>query len=212
MIQVVSTQTMRESDRWTIENLTSSKTLMYRAGEGIFNNVKWHNPIAIVCGKGNNAGDGFVLANLLKTNGYHVDIFLCADEFSEDGKYYYDIATNNNVVVYRFEENSSLANYNTVVDCIFGTGFRGTPAGVYKRAIEAINESDAYIVSCDINSGLNGDTGEGETYVQSDMTVSIGCFKPGHFIGKACNAIKDKINIDIGIKIIGPYINIEEIK
>ena len=58
-------------------------------------------------------------------------------------------------------------------------------------------------MSADINSGLNGDTGLGDLYVRSDLTVSIGTFKYGHFLGNAKEAMKDKINCDIGIKIIG---------
>ena len=69
--------------------------------------------------------------------------------------------------------------------------------------IEKINESSAYIVSADINSGLNGDTGLGDLYVISDLTVSIGTYKYGHFLGRAKTAMKNKVNCDIGIKIIG---------
>ena len=68
----------------------------------------------------------------------------------------------------------------------------------------------AYVVSADINSGLNGDTGLGTTYVKSDLTVSIGDFKYGHFRGLSKEAMKDKVNVDIGIKITGEYEEIEE--
>ena len=63
-------------------------------------------------------------------------------------------------------------------------------------------------MSADLNSGLNGDTGEGSLYVCSDLTVSIGEYKFGHFIGRARDAMKDKVNVDIGIEIVGP---VEEI-
>ena len=66
------------------------------------------------------------------------------------------------------------------------------------------------MVSADINSGLNGDTGEGSLFVKSDLTVSIGEFKFGHFIGKAREAMKDKVNVDIGIEIIGEIKEISE--
>ena len=93
--------------------------------------------------------------------------------------------------------------YNTILDCIFGTGFKGEVKEPAKTAIENINASGAYVVSADINSGLNGDTGLGDLYVRSDLTVSIGTFKYGHFLGHAKEAMKDKVNCDIGIKIIG---------
>ena len=93
--------------------------------------------------------------------------------------------------------------YKTIVDCIFGTGFKGEVKDPAKSAIRKINESGAYVVSADINSGLNGDTGLGNLYVISDLTVSIGTYKYGHFLGNADIAMKKKVNCDIGIKIIG---------
>ena len=90
-----------------------------------------------------------------------------------------------------------------------GLKVAGTHHGYFKPEEEAdivaaINESGAYVVSADINSGLNGDTGTGSTYVRSDLTVSIGDFKTGHFLGDSDKAMKDKVNVDIGIEIRGP--------
>ena len=86
MIEVVSVENMRKSDAYTIANITPSLELMRRAGEGVFKSVKnWREPIAIVCGSGNNAGDGYVLAKLLYDAGLKVSIILCEDRFSKDG-------------------------------------------------------------------------------------------------------------------------------
>ena len=82
----VSTEVMRNSDKWTIENLVPSKELMERAGKAIFGQAEWKGPVGIVCGKGNNAGDGFVVASLLKDQGIECEIVLLyGDAFSEDG-------------------------------------------------------------------------------------------------------------------------------
>lgn len=199
----VSVETMRKSDAWTIENKISSKELMKRAGTAIFEAADWKAPVAIVCGKGNNAGDGFVVADLLAEKGISVDIFLLSDSFSEDGKYYHDICEKKGIRNNLFREGMSLKAYGSVLDCIFGTGFSGEPRGIYGAAIDAINVSGAYVVSADINSGINGDTGLGTKYVKSDLTVSIGTFKPGHFLGNAKEAMKEKVNADIGIEIQG---------
>ena len=208
MAVCVSTAVMRESDRWTIDHLVPSKELMERAGKAIFESVDWNGPVGIICGKGNNAGDGFVVADLLKQNGIECEIVLLyEDSFSEDGKYFFDrcVAAGIPAVTEgRYE------CYNTILDCIFGTGFKGEVREPAKSAIEKINASGAYVVSADINSGLNGDTGLGELYVISDLTVSIGTYKYGHFIGKAKEAMKAKINCDIGIKIIGEAKEISE--
>lgn len=197
----VSTEVMRASDRWTIENICPSKELMERAGKAIFGQAEWKAPVGIICGKGNNAGDGFVVASLLKDHGIECEIVLLyEDAFSEDGKYFFDKCVEKGIKVVT---DADYGKYNTILDCIFGTGFRGEVKEPAKSAIEKINSSGAYVVSADINSGLNGDTGLGELYVRSDLTVSIGTFKYGHFLGNADDAMKNKVNCDIGIKIIG---------
>lgn len=201
MAVCVSTEVMRASDRWTIENLVPSKELMERAGKAIFDQVDWKGPVGIICGKGNNAGDGFVVASLLKDHGIGCEIVLLyEDAFSEDGRYFFDRCVSKGVPVVT---EGNYAGYKTILDCIFGTGFKGEVKEPTKSAIEQINASDAYVVSADINSGLNGDTGLGDLYVISDLTVSIGTFKYGHFLGNADSAMKNKVNCDIGIKIIG---------
>lgn len=201
MAVCVSTEVMRASDRWTIENLVPSKELMERAGNAIFEQAEWQGPVGIICGKGNNAGDGFVVASLLKDHGIECEIVLLfEDAFSEDGKYFFDKCVAKDVPVVT---EGDYGRYKTILDCIFGTGFKGEVREPAKSAIEAINASDAYVVSADINSGLNGDTGLGDLYVVSDLTVSIGTFKYGHFLGNSKTAMKKKVNCDIGIKIIG---------
>lgn len=198
----VSTEVMRESDRWTIEHLVPSKELMERAGKAIFEQVKWQAPVGIICGKGNNAGDGFVVASLLKDQGIDCEIVLLFENsFSDDGRYFYEKCIEKGI---RATTRGNYGDYKTILDCIFGTGFKGEVKEPAKTAIEKINSSGAYVVSADINSGLNGDTGLGDLYVKSDLTVSIGTYKYGHFLGCAKDAMKDKVNCDIGIKIIGP--------
>lgn len=201
MAVCVSTEVMRASDRWTIENLVPSRVLMERAGRAIFEQVDWKGPVGIICGKGNNAGDGFVVASLLKDQGIECEIVLLfEDALSEDGRYFYDKCIEKGIPAV---PDADYGRYRTIVDCIFGTGFKGELKEPAKTAIEKINASGAYVVSADINSGLNGDTGLGDLYVISDLTVSIGTYKYGHFLGYAKEAMKDKVNCDIGIKIIG---------
>ncbi len=203
----VSTEVMRASDRWTIENICPSKELMARAGKAIFEHVDWKGPVGIICGKGNNAGDGFVVASLLKDHGIDCEIVLLYDDaFSEDGRYFYDKCVEKGIPTV---PDGDYGKYKTILDCIFGTGFKGEVKEPAKSAIEKINSSGAYVVSADINSGLNGDTGLGDLYVVSDLTVSIGTYKYGHFLGHAKTAMKSKVNCDIGIKIIGETKDLE---
>ena len=98
-----------------------------------------------------------------------------------------------------YDESMNFDNYDIIVDCIFGTGFAGEPRGVCASAIRKINSCGAFVVSADINSGLNGDTGEALLAVKSDLTVSIGYYKTGMFKNKGIDLIGKLVNADIGI-------------
>ena len=199
MQEILTVAEMRQSDAAAISAGTPGRELMRRAGEGIFRAGAWKAPAAVVCGTGNNAGDGFVLAGLLEEAGISCEILLQEEKFTPDGRYWFDRCMEKNIPVRMWADVSSLDGYGSIADCIFGTGFHGTAAGEAARMIRMINDSGAYTVSADINSGLNGDNGMAETAVRSDLTVSVGSWKPGHFLNMAKDTMADKVNIDIGI-------------
>ena len=201
MIRVLSVENMRKSDARTIENGVPGRELMYRAGRGVFEAVRWKPPVAVVCGSGNNAGDGYVVAKLLHDAGIPCEVIRLSEKCSEDGGYYLGQCLEAGVPVKTWEGSLfPLRGCGTVVDCLFGTGFRGPVRGAAKEIIDSVNTSGAYVVSVDINSGLNGDSGLAETCVRSDLTVSVGGFKPGHFLNMAKDVMKEKVNLDIGIE------------
>ncbi len=199
MIPVTSTEIMRKSDALEIASGTPAATLMARAAKGIFDSVTWKAPVAIVCGVGNNAGDGFAVAELMANTGIECTLFLLSDKVSDTGKYFLDRAVNLGVKAVYGTENLSLDGFGSVLDCIFGTGFKGDIREPYKSAVEIINKSGLFTVSADINSGLNGDSGLFEACIRSDLTVSIGTYKSGLFLNHAKDVIKNKVNCDIGI-------------
>ena len=90
MKQIVDVRVMRESDENTIRNGTSGRELMWRAAKGVLESYAWQGPVAIVCGSGNNAGDGYALALLLREKHIPCRVYLLSDRFSEDGAYYYE--------------------------------------------------------------------------------------------------------------------------
>ena len=190
MQQVVSVKVMRESDEATIKYKTDSKTLMKRAGEAVYGAHTWQGKTAIVCGTGNNAGDGYVLATLL---GDKCHLFLLCDKFSLEGRYYFDECVKMGVTYSFINDDPDFSSFDTIVDCIFGTGFRGEVTGTAKMVIDKINRSGKFVISCDIPSGLNGDTGLGYSVV-SDLTVSIGTIKTGLILNSAKDNIKKLIN------------------
>ena len=199
MITVLSKKSVRESDAAKIASGTPGVELMKRAAEGIAKYVDITKKTAIVCGPGNNGGDGHALAEILCGKGVDCTVFLLSDKFSPDGKYYSDRCAEKGVKTEYCGENTDFSGFDTVVDCIFGTGFKGAPHGTAKTVIEKINESGKYVISADINSGLDSDSGLCDVCVISDLTVSIGFFKPGHFLGMAKDKIKRKVNVDIGL-------------
>ena len=200
--KVVSVANMRESDAKTIAERTTSAELMRRAAQGIFDAVSFRSRTAIVCGSGNNGGDGYALACILLEHGVTPTLFRVTDRFSKDGLYYYQTAKSMGADEGSLSIPGALEGFDIVVDCILGTGFRGTPEGAVREAIGQINDCSAFVVSADINSGLNGDNGIAECAVRSDVTVSIGYLKTGMFLGDAPEYIGQLRNADIGIELV----------
>ncbi len=203
MENVISVKNMRESDAFTINTGTSGKELMKRAAQGVYENVRWKGSIAVICGSGNNGGDGYALAEILFDNGYSPRILKLSDKLSEDGAYYYNRCKEKGVNESFCDEYTDLSEYDIIADCILGTGFSGELREDILSVIENINRSPAYKVSVDINSGLSGANGLAlPTAVKSDLTVSIGYYKTGMFLNDASHYIGSLKNVDIGIKLL----------
>ena len=203
---VVTVDNMRRSDAETIAKRVSSAELMRRAAQGIFNAVKFTGRVAIVCGSGNNGGAGYALACILLQNGITPTVFRLSDRFSPDGLYYYRSAKGLGCEEGNINLPSPFEGFDIVVDCILGTGFKGEVKDDIRYAIEAINACSAFVISADINSGINGDTGVAQIAVNSDLTVSIGAYKTGMFLADAPYYIDKLVNTDIGIELIDePY-------
>ena len=147
-------------------------------------------PARVVCGKGNNGGDGLVCARLLAETGYEVEALLLwpADELSADATANLGRFEGAAVQVGPEEVAPALEGAGVIVDAIFGTGFSGAPRAPADAAIEAINDCGAPVVAADIASGVDASTGEVEgAAVEADVTVSFHRAKLGHWIapGKA---------------------------
>ena len=201
---IVSVDQMRRSDAFTIANYVPGRELMYRAAYGVYESYgSWQDKrTAVVVGGGNNGGDGYALAGILKNAGTDPVIYRVSDKMSDDGRYYCGIAEDLSVEILDYNDETDLSSFDVIVDCILGTGFSGEVRGRAGRAIKAINDSGAYVISVDINSGMNGDTGEASLAVRSDLTVSIGYYKHGLFRGKAGAFIGKMTNVDIGIVLV----------
>jgi ADP-dependent NAD(P)H-hydrate dehydratase / NAD(P)H-hydrate epimerase len=174
---------MRAVDRWAIEALgVPSLDLMEAAGRAVAEVVAELapvGPVRVVCGKGNNGGDGFVAARLLREMGFEVEALLLwpGEELRGDAAVNFERSGGELV---DGDLAARLTGSGAVVDAIFGTGFEGAPRGPAASAIQAINSCDAPVVACDIASGVDASTGEVEgEAVQADLTVSFHAAKLG---------------------------------
>lgn len=141
--------------------------------------------VAVFCGKGNNGGDGFVIARHLINKGIDTSVFLvCASEFSGDALVNYEILSKMGADISEILDDDNLKDrirgYDIVVDAVFGTGIRGKISGIAESVIEAINSYAKFVLSVDIPSGVNGDDGSiAGVCVKADVTVTFGAYKIG---------------------------------
>ena len=200
MLPIVNIKTMQMCDANTIASGTSSRELMMRAAKGIFDSYSWMGKTLIVCGTGNNAGDGYALATLLQNANFSCELLLLANRFSPDGEYYFELCREKGISYTVWGGTFDFSLYDQIVDCIFGIGFHGTPDETTTALIEAINQSGKFVISADINSALGGDNGLGGPCISSNLTVAIQSYKLGHFLAQAKDVIGKHTCIDIGIQ------------
>lgn len=185
MERILTVEQMRSADNNTIDNLgVSSEELIDRAGNAVASEIlsRFYGGRVLVCvGKGSNGADGKVVADILsKKHGYSVVVF--------------NVSTG---MLKVFDK-----QYDIIVDCIFGTGLNREVNGKYRTVIEKINNSGAFVISCDIPSGLNGDNGlVMGVAVKADLTVAIQEYKLGHFLNDGIDYCGDIVLKDIGISV-----------
>ena len=202
MIPLYSAQQVREADSYAINELAiPSIVLMENASRSIFDEVIRHfghlmenNIIGIICGKGNNGGDGFAVARHFINSGYDVRIISLGaeDELKGDALINYRIVSNllsesdlAKPVV--FESNKDLSNLedcSLIVDAMLGTGTRGELGDPYKGIVERLNQLNAFRVAVDLPTGLDLDNSSGGVIFNADTTVTLSELKTGLFYGK----------------------------
>ena len=189
MYRVCTAEKMREVDKRAIEEENiDSLILMENAGLRCidaliseFGSVKGKK-VGVFCGKGNNGGDGFVIARHLDRLGAKVFVYtVCGREFTPDAYTNFNMLFNTDCII---KEDVDFAEYeiplyDIVIDAIFGTGIKGNIEGVAAEVIEAMGESE-FVLSVDVPSGINSDTGEVfSPCVKADLTVTFAAYKAG---------------------------------
>lgn len=195
---------MRAIDRWAIEREhVPSLDLMERAGAGVTRAVERicpDGPVAVVCGKGNNAGDGLVVARLLRESGRPVSVVLVASPEELRGDARENLLRLPGEAPVRLGSGESLHEHVAIVDALLGTGFAGEPRGGVAEAIDAINAADATVIGVDVPSGVDASTGVVvAAAVQAALTVTFHTAKPGLWIHPGKAHAGEIHVVDIGI-------------
>ncbi len=213
MIKIVSNQEMQHLDAHTIQKLgVPGIVLMENAGRQcanvagrVYREYNLRGPVHIYCGKGNNGGDGYVIARHLYDAGFEVMIFSVGDphKLKGDALLNYRICESFSLPVRIINEVQDIQNIDPpsmIIDALLGTGTQGAARGLFAELIEFMNHQGALIVSVDIPSGLNGDGGyiPGPAIV-AETTVTMALPKRVHVFYPARDYCGELFIADIGI-------------
>ena len=199
----------RALDRRVIEEAgVPGVVLMENAGRGcaeLLLRLGVNGPVVVCCGKGNNGGDGFVIARWLDNAGVGVRVLLFArpEELTGDAAVMYRIIAHSGPPIQTDVDEAALrrelAAAEWVVDALFGTGLKGPVRPPFDAIITAINESSARVLAVDIPSGLDADTGEplGPT-IRAHHTATIAATKAGYARPEAAAWLGQVHVIDMG--------------
>ncbi|MED1440648.1 NAD(P)H-hydrate dehydratase [Aeribacillus composti] len=199
---VYTEEDIRNIDNLAEKNGLSSIVLMENAGRSLFQKlvsyVKKDDRILILSGKGNNGGDGIVLARYLKQNGYHADLsFPLGAPKSEAAKHHFAFYKNSGFLeTAEYEQN----HYQVIVDALLGVGARHPLRDDVKNLIEWINGQNAFVVSVDVPSGVLSDSGEAPIAVKANVTISIHGYKRSAFLLPSSSFYGKKEVVSIGLK------------
>ena len=201
---------MRQLDDLAIAAGVSADTLMQRAGLAAFTLLKetWPgtNNVLVLCGTGNNAGDGYIVAELAKVAGWTVSVLRMAKSLTDTARTAFDAARLKGVCVEDFTDerlSELLASHGdkpfVIVDALLGIGIAGALRPPYREVVERVNSSDVPVLALDVPSGLNSDTGQ--TYdiaMHCEATISFIGRKKGLYTGLAADFVGKMHFDDLG--------------
>ena len=197
---LLSVRQMGDADRLTVAAGTPVRTLMESAGKAVAREIerRWPaRPVTVLCGPGNNGGDGFVAARLLAEAGWPVRIALLGARSHLAGEARHHAEQWSGTVEPLTP--AAIDGAKLVVDAIFGSGLSRALAGPAQETLAAAAHKGLMIVAVDVPSGLMGDTGEAFGAVAAVLTVTFSCKKPGHLLLPGRLLCGEVVVADIGI-------------
>lgn len=210
--EILSTHQMKLAEQAACTGKVNSFTLMQRAGKAVAEEIISRyskQPVLVLCGAGNNGGDGFIIASTLKKKNWPVTVACAIDvyDLQGDASRAADVWSGD---VVSFDE-LELPEDGLIVDAVFGTGLNRPIEGIVHDTLIGLRETDCPIISVDVPSGANADTGECQDCTpQAELTVTFGWKKPAHLLLPAREASGELVVVDIGLseellEDIGPF-------
>ena len=201
MKKIYSVEEIHNIEKKEFKKLKSSYVLMKRAGTNCAKKIyksKLNSKFIVLCGPGNNGGDGLVISQGLKKLNQSVILYsLKSMVYKGDAK----IAYKKNQLIKNNYNDLNIPRNSVIIDCLFGIGLNRKVKGMYKNIIKKVNKSKQYVISIDIPSGINGDNGKimGEA-IKANSTYTLHAKKIGLTINSGMKYSGKVSIIDIGIK------------
>ena len=208
MMKIYTAAEMREHEQMAVDKGTTFEQLMENAGQAAAADLLRRFPKAgsalIVCGKGNNGGDGLVIARALSEQDWQVDVvFVLGEKLSPLAQLNRERLNHSDGVSFIRPdelEGRLKTGYDVIIEGIFGTGFGGRLPADIAAICRLLNQSDGLKVALDIPTGLNCDTGEADADTfRADLTYTFAAYKPAHLGGSGKTYCGEIVCLDIGI-------------
>ena len=201
---------MKKTEQAFFDSGTDPVALMNSAAYAVYDLItrkaeKYLDKITVVCGKGNNGGDGYAVGVIMLERGFDVAVIYTEEPTTEEAAHYWDKYLEKGGIALKYNEDeneaaSRIFASTLIVDALFGIGYKGKLDGDALSVVNAVNESPAFVVSVDIPSGLSADTGycDGKN-VSADLTCTFTAYKNAHLVYPAAEYCGETVVADIGI-------------
>ena len=201
MSKIYSVEEIQTIEKKEFKKLNNSYVLMKRAGSNCAKKIyksKLNSKFIVLCGPGNNGGDGLVISQVLKKLNQNV-ILYCLESMAYKGDA--KIAYKKNRLTKNNYNDLNIPKNSVIIDCLFGIGLNRKVKGMYKNIIKKVNNSKQHVISIDIPSGINGNNGKimGEA-IKANSTYTLHAKKIGLTVNSGMKYSGKVSIIDIGIK------------